>query len=395
MSDIEHQSGRGGGGKKYLKGTLALAIVAGLGWVVVSYIARAEIIINPHKETISFNDVLVASRASTTPDNTIGFQIMTVKDEITTSVPATKKEAVTIKATGTIMLYNLTSAAQKLVSRTRLETSGGKLYRITKDTIIPAAKIVSGKSIPGSVEVNAEAALPGAEYNIGLSDFTIPGFKNSAKYSKFYGRSKTKMDGGFIGDKLIASNEALASARVNLKSSLADSLAKKSVDSLPPGWIMYKDGTFLDLAETQGQKPEPSGQGSVTLSESGTLMAIILNEEDLRAYGVNHKLHNPVSSSYKIQGLEDLAFTISNRNNFLISSSDTFTFSLKGPATLVAEIPIEPLKADLAGKAYTDRAGILTKYAGIETAQVKLFPGFITHFPSSKDKITVKVNTVQ
>lgn len=395
LHEIEPNSG-GKRSKKYgqytkIIGAVVLVFVA--LWAVVSYVARAEVIITPHQEPISFNDVLVASRASSTPKDAIGFHVMTVKDSAMGTVPATSKQSVTTKATGTVTLYNTTVNAQKLVARTRLEAPGGKLYRITQDVTIPGAKTVSGKLVPGSKNVQTEAALPGADYNIGLADFSIPGFKGSAKYTKFYGRSVTKMDGGFIGDRLIASESSLTEARTNLKSKLADSLAKKAVEAIPPGWLMYKDGTFLDLAETQGEKAaESTTPGSVTLSESGTLMAIILNEEDMLAYAINHKLSTSNTNSYHASGLESLTFSISNRGSFSIKDSETFTFSLKGTSTLTADIPVEKLSEELVGIAYSDRAKVLSKYSGVQTAEIKLHPGFLRSLPSSKDRITIRIN---
>ncbi|MFA6006122.1 MAG: hypothetical protein WC764_00085 [Candidatus Paceibacterota bacterium] len=378
--------------KRYLKVAGALVAVYLVAWVIISYASRAEIIITPHREAVVFDDLIIASRASSTPTDTVGFQIMTVKDEANASISATKSESVTTKATGVVILYNRTATSQKLVARTRLEATGGKLYRIISNVTVPGAKTVSGKLTPGSIETKIEAALPGADYNGGLTDFTIPGFKNSAKFSQFYGRSKTATEGGLIGTRLIASEQELADARVKLKKTLADSLAKKAVESIPPGWIMYKDGTFLDLAEKTDQKQtDGDSKGTVTLTESGALRAVILNEEDLRAYTINHKLKNKDAASYHVKDLNTLEFAIVNKNNFAVNSSETFTFSLKGNTSLVADIPAEPLTADLLNKAYSERAKVFRKYSGIETAEVKLFPGFISSFPSDKDRISVKV----
>jgi len=387
-------SPRPGRGKHYAKIIGALVLVALVAWLIISFIARADVRITPHAEAINFNDVLVASRASSTPEGALSFQVMTVKDEQSTSVPASSKQAVTMKATGTVILYNTTTVAQKLVARTRLAATNGKLFRIVQDVTIPAGKNAGGKITPGSIAVKAEAALPGAEYNIGLTDFTIPGFAGTAKAKKFYGRSKTEMTGGFIGDRLVASEPAITAARDGLKKTLADSLAKKAVEAIPPGWLMYKDGTFIDLAETRSDTPR-DGQDSVLIRETGTLRAVIISQEDVRAYAVNHKLESNSAASYHALGLDTLAFAIQNRGNFSVEMNDTFTFSLKGPATLVADVPLEPLAADLAGKAYADRAKVFSKYTGIEKAQVSLFPSFITSFPSSKERISVTIEAIK
>ena len=77
---------------------------------------------------------------------------------------------------------------------------------------MPGESLVSGKTVPGSTETAVSADEAGKEYNIGKTDFTIPGFKGDARYSKFYARSKTDMEGGFIGTIYSLSDEDEASA---------------------------------------------------------------------------------------------------------------------------------------------------------------------------------------
>ncbi len=386
------QRGSNGNAKKYILWTIGVLITLAVIWYGAAAFSTADVFITPNREAVTFNDMLVASRASTTPDGSIAFQIMTLKDETSGSVPATKSESLTDSAKGVVVLYNLTTTKQKLIARTRLEATSGKLYRTSNDVTIPAAKTVSGKLTPGSIEANIQAALPGEAYNTDLTDFTIPGFKGSAKFSKFYGRSKTKISGGFVGTRAIATSDALASARTELKSSLADKLSKKAVDSIPDGWIMYKDGTFLDLAENQST--DASKKDSVTLTETGTLQAIILKQEDLLDYVVNHKLKDTTNTTtYKPAGLEALAFSITNRSAFAISSTETFTMSLKGNVTLTADIPTEQIKADLAGLSTRQTGPVFRKYPGIAlVSEIRINPGFISSLPSSKDKITIHVN---
>lgn len=381
-----------GHSKKYLLWGAVVVVILSVLWYTASAFATADVYITPHQEKISFNDLLVASSATTTPQDAVSFQIMTLKDQVTASVPATKKESVSESATGIAVLYNLTTTKQRLVVRTRLEASSGKLYRLMNDVTVPPRKVVSGKTVPGSVEARIQAALPGESYNSDLTDFTIPGFKGTAKYSQFYGRSKTKISGGFMGDRLIASPDALSATRAELKVKLADQLSKKAVESIPDGWVMYKDGTFLDL--TENQSSDASKKDAVAITENGTLRAVILKLEDILAYAVNHKLKDRgETTTYKPEGFDGMKFSITNRSSFNVGITDSFTMSLAGEVTLISDVPTELIKADLAGQGVKSAPAVFRKYPGVQVvSSIKIHPSFITNFPGSKDKISIHIN---
>lgn len=378
--------------RKVVWGVGILALL-GIAWMVVVSAHGAEVTIIPHTETISFNDTIIFTRASTTPGDAVGYQIMTLRESAETEVPATTKQTVTEKAKGAVILYNKTNAPQRLVARTRLTAASGKIYRIAKDVTIPAQKTVSGKAVPGSAEVAVEAALPGEEYNTGLTDFTIAGFVGTPKFSQFYGRSKTKIEGGFSGERLIAGADSIQAARTSLKNTLADKLAKQAVDSLPEGWILYKDGTFLDVAETQTNGSGDNTQ-TILLKEQGTLLAVLVSKEDMLRYVRNHKITDDANTiGYSATGLENLEFTIANRPELNIQTATSFAARLKGEAKLSALVSPEALTADLEGVSSDKAAEVFKKYAGIERAEFRISPSFLQSFPDTKDRIRVSFKT--
>ena len=119
------------------------------------------------------------------------------------------------KASGTITAFNeYGSEPQLLVASTRFLSSNGKIFRTTKDVYIPGANIIDDEIIPSSIDVEVVANYLGAEYNIGQSDFTIPGFKGTVKYAGFYGKSDTAMSGGSM--ERIEDNDLEAEYQDNL-----------------------------------------------------------------------------------------------------------------------------------------------------------------------------------
>lgn len=98
------------------------------------------------------------------------------------------------RAFGVVVIYNESGSPQRLIKSTRLQSSDGKIFRITQESVtIPA----QANEIPGTLEVTVFAEKTGAVYNIPPTVFKIPGFTNDPRYNQIYGRSNKPMSGGF------------------------------------------------------------------------------------------------------------------------------------------------------------------------------------------------------
>ena len=162
----------------------------------LSYLfSEAKITVNPKIQDIILDENLSAHKDGFA--DSLSFDLVVISGEENKMMQGSGEKEVSKKAEGIVVLYNAFSASSQLLSiDTRLEGSNGKMYKTFTKTVIPGlAK--DGK--PGSVEVKVFGAEAGADYNSGPLDFEIFGFKNTPKYSKFYGRSKGEITGGFVG----------------------------------------------------------------------------------------------------------------------------------------------------------------------------------------------------
>ena len=97
----------------------------------------------------------------------------------------------------------------------------GKIFLLTKNITVPAAKISEGKIIPSSIDTDVVAEKAGADYNIApVKLFTIPGFKGGPKYNAFYGESKDSMAEGFVGEIAYPTPADITSATQKIKDTL-------------------------------------------------------------------------------------------------------------------------------------------------------------------------------
>src|SRR3989344_6073446 len=235
----------------------------------ISYLfLKVVVTVNPKTQDVVLNENLTASKGASA--GALSFDLIVISGEENKMLETTLKKDVSEKAKGVVLIYNtFSSKTQRLDIDTRLEGSNGKIYKTVNTVVVPGMK----GNTPGSIEVGIYAAEAGEEYNSGPLDFTIFGFKGTPKYSKFYGRSKGEITGGFKGKASIIP-EADKSAIINdLKTSLQAKLLKKAADQIPSGFILFKDAVILSIDE--------NNTDHASIKIKATLYGFLFNEDKL------------------------------------------------------------------------------------------------------------------
>lgn len=317
----------------------------------------------------------------------VPFDIIMLDETGTKSVPVASEEEVLEEASGTIIIFNDYSVAnQRLIIYTRFETPEGLTYRINKSVVVPGQKKNdAGEIVPGSIEITVYADQSGEEYNIGLSDFIIPGFEGDARFDKFYARSKTAMSGGFEGVKKVALEADVENARLDLQKELTQKLTQDILFQIPEGFLLYDDGMFVvsDFAGTTGLET------AVGVREKVSVYAIIFSEENLSKHIAENTLDKYDGADIVVSNLKDLTFEIKNKMDVEPWTEGRFVFSLKGKADFEWLFDAEKLKNDFVGQSKDDINIILAGYQNIEAAEVVIKPFWKNSFPRSTGKIEI------
>src|SRR3989338_6169991 len=207
----------------------------------------ATLTVTPQSQKVTINLDLVAKPKTVTGELSYNsLALVRDKEEI---VPADGEKPVESRSSGRIVIYNSYSTSpQRLVKNTRFETPEGLIYKIADSVTVPGRKNLDEQNIPGSVEALVYGETAGEEYNIGLTDFTIPGFKsNTERFNSFYGRSKTPMTGGKIGTEKVVSNEKIIQAKARLESSLTQELLAEAKKLAPETSVFYDTAYRVDF----------------------------------------------------------------------------------------------------------------------------------------------------
>ena len=222
--------------------TLALALVGIFG--IHFFVAKATITVIPDSREVSIKQEIVAVKNGT--EGTIEALSLTKQQDGARLFSATGKSDKQGQARGVITVYNTRpNTPQILVATTRFISQDGKLFRSLARVVI--AGQVNG--VPGSLNVEVLAAEAGEDYNIGPSNFSLPGLAGSALYTAIYGKSSAPMSGGSKSETTIVTQDDLNQGKDTLLTELREEAKQELQKMLPVGYEIPEDAFLVEISQ--------------------------------------------------------------------------------------------------------------------------------------------------
>ena len=376
---------------QFFIGIALVVVVLVAGYFVANQFASASVEIIPLTETATLDNEFTAQKEK--GGSVLAFQFMSLSEEKTKEVPATTEQKIQKKATGKVVIYNAYSGdSQRLIKNTRLETPDHKIFRIDESVVVPGAKVSGGKVLTaGSVEAVVFADAPGKEYNIGLSDFTIPGFKGDPRYTKFTARSKgdSPLSGGFSGTVKVPSEEDVVSAQKELKEGLKSLAIEKARAQVPEGVTFFPGSMILKFEEV----PQEFSENEKAKVVVRATVSVFFFDTELLAKAITEVvLPKYADTSLELSNKDDLAFTfVDPVDNVVLSDLTHIKFRITGDGNFVGKIDTEKLSQELAGKSKGSFTEAVSAQSNIKKANSTIFPVWKKVFPADPAKISIKI----
>lgn len=360
----------------------------------IDYFSGATVKIVPVVKEASLNHEFTAEKSPT--GNALAFQYMSLEETMEKEVPTVEEKKVQYKASGKVAIYNAYNGnSQRLIKNTRLETPDHKIFRIRDSVVVPGAKMVNGKvANPGSVLAVVDADLPGKEYNVGLADFTIPGFKESKdleRYAKFTARSMENfpIQGGFSGTIKVPAEEDVARVRVEIKDALKEVALKKAEAEIPEKVSFFPGSIVLTFEE---MSPDLSVEAANKVVMKATVSVFFFDTELL-----TEKIMDVVFPDYEggpltVRNIPEISFTFNEAvDNVILSDISRITFTLRGEPSFVGKIDTKKITSEIVGKGKKDFNTFIESQKNIQKADAVIRPFWETVFPTDPTQIEIKI----
>lgn len=362
-------------GKKFFFSILGAFVL--IGFFIYTFIFNgATISVNPKWKDIEVSDTFLIYKE----DMIIDSASSSLSKNILKSEPKEVKQ----KASGEVMIYNnYSTSPQVLIKNTRFQTKDGKVFRIDNSLTVPGK---SGSS-PGTIKAKVSADTIGSEYNIGPADFSIPGFKGTARYDSFYAKSSTSMSGGASGLVQTVSKDDIVSASKDLKSEINSLLTKDAENFSHEGYVSLYKNLIINYTDNQAELVK-SDQNSYDLI--GTVYLYSIKKDVLAKILAKSVLKDGFNEleGVRLEEINGLTFTLDPNT----SLDDTVVKVLiTGKAKLVWTFDQDNFKNSLKGQNFSYFSEVVKNYkTSINSASFSKKPFWITSFPKDINKIKIK-----
>lgn len=371
--------------------TFIFCIFIALAYLGGNIFEKADINITRKHEILTYKTKqFIAEKNS---NNGVNFEIMITPSKKSINLVLTEPKEVSIKAEGSITLYNeFSTKAEKISAGTFVSDEEGKTYKTNSTVTIPGFKTENKKIIPGQVSVSITSFLPGDAYNGSPTSFYINSFKGTNKYNKIYGKLKSPITGGASGLVYTLDEKSKINIDNIATTSFKEELLSQVKTLVPPGYIIYPGAitfSYDNLANILSKTAE------TTIDINGTLSVLLLEEESLIDNIIKVSLPNIKDQNelkeITIVDLDKLTFSFINKNQSITKEMDSIPFTLSGDVNAIWNPNIDILKTKLMGVYEDNVLPVFRQDPGISSALVKIFPPWQKYIPSDPVKININI----
>ncbi len=382
--------------KRYaIRGGIVCAGLIVLAVVLSSLFSHGTVTVVPKRNLVSLDHPFTLLKTPT-EENTVSFNTVSIDKEGNVEIPATGEERIEKAATGRIVVYNNSSESPLLlIKNTRFATPDGLVFRTPTSVSVPGpSKNAKGETVPGSMEIEVYADAVGEKYNIGLTDFVLPAFRenNDPLFEQVYARSKTPMEGGFEGVVRTAAKADTDAAYSNIKTQLESNLTESILASVPDGYIAIPETvtvSFENLPNMDG-----SSAGMVSVRMKGTAYVAALEEAALGSSIARQFVADYKGAPVRFQDTNALTITTAASSTDITTATE-LPIKVTGVTDLVWQFDHEQLAEDLAGKRRSAADAIVDTYPGIESMNIAISPFWRRSLPSNVEDIDIVVDSTK
>jgi len=353
---------------------LFLLFLATLFWLLQQS-WHANVTYHQKAEDLTLAENVTLSRAG--GDRGIPFGILELEDFLEREIPITQWREEEGYAEGKIRIYNeYSSSPQRLLPHTRFESASGKIFLSgDEETIIPGMK--DGKA--GTVDIIVRAQEKGPAYNIDLTDFVIPGFKEAGldeKYEKVYAVSREAFHGGEVRKVPVMGEKEKRSHEKLLEQELQERLVQKLFSEKTDELRIIEKGVQILFAN-----PEWEQEGEkMKLKLKGTLRALIVREDAFRNYltRVLGKLARSVEKGQTFtvtpESFEKVLVLYEGDQKKNFAKLTKIPVRIEGEARIVWDLDEAELLRALAGKEVSELPSLFSPFPSLAAISASIVP---------------------
>jgi hypothetical protein len=293
------------------------------------------------------------------------------------------------KARGTIVVYNNYEEAINLRATTRfLSSEGGKQFQSPDGISLPGAHQENGKTVPGTAIVDIVAMGAGEDYNIGPSNFSVPGLLGNALYYQIYAESDSPMTGGFSREVKEVSDDDIEQANQSLEEQLDNQACQELESKIGDDFIFLPSAIFEREIETSCSAEAGEKRDSFNCQGTARIKVLAFKDSFLRELAKDI-IREEISPNQKT--IEE-SLSIENINAFPNQGKEEMRLDFKISAAIYNDINEDSLKSAVKGKNEESiKEVIFRDFPEVEKVKMRFWPFWIKSVPDNLDRIEINI----
>jgi len=355
---------------------------------------KADIIIWPKIDTLSFQQTITADKSVNSVDitkNVIPAQYFQAVKTNSQDFPATGSAANTGNASGAITIYNKYDPPTQftLKAGTHFMSDSGKLFVALQKIVIPAAKKSGNKITPGSVQINVQAVEGGSDYNIAPANFSIPGLKGTPSYYSIYATSAVAMTGGYSGNVKKVTDDDIQGARdVLTKKTTSDAIAalKSQISS---DYILLDNAVLSSITSASTQTKSGTVAENFNYQATVTASALAFKKSDLDQFARNYI----ISQMPQGKTLLDNSFKTDYSASTVDVAGGKATINLDFSSGIYQNIDKNSMTLSMLGENANQIEETINKSFGDQVSKIKInfWPFWVVSAPNNQNVVNIEL----
>lgn len=296
--------------------------------------------------------------------------------------PATGTGSKGEKASGIVTVYNLTDDDITLKAGETFTSPTNLKYKTNTAVTVPK---VDAENKPGKIDVSITAESFGTQYNIigEQKTFQVGAYLTS----KVNAVNLLDITGGTTVESVVVSKEDLDSIKATLSEQLKTELIT-SLKSLIPNDSLLLTGSekFVDVSFTC-DKEENAEAEKVICDYKMTVNGLTVTKADLK------KIATEILKNDEQGDMAEVNINDPVLENIKIQDGNVATFDFKTKASIVGDVDLETIKAEIKGKTVEEAKQYIKSIPSVENVIIKYNPPFIPmgiqRIPTDDSKITM------
>ncbi len=381
----------GGGAKKYFiffAGIFAFFAVSAAAYFLLPK-AVISLQLKNQEKAVSLDLIAEAKiNATDSENNRLPAHLEQITKEITEEFGSTGSKDGGAKASGKVVIYNEFSAEdQPLVATTRLETEDGKIFRLTKNTVVPGISKIGDEKKPGAIEAAVVADQPGESGNIGPASFRIVGFRDTpSKYAKFYAKSKEPMTGGSSGAAKVITTQDITLAKEKIAAVGKKSAIGELKNGLPSSHKIFEDAAKIEISDISFSDNTGAEKEKFSVTAKVQASALSFDEADVKKIMRDNLARSDVNPD-EISFDQPINYILADFN----IQEKILKFQAKTDAQTASKLDLDNFKKGILGKTREEAQIYAKNFPAVEKIDIYFWPFFTTRIPMKESRVKIEM----